>query len=179
MQTNSKFGIICFRSILSGCMTASEHKESLQPQVNTDESLTVGTVQRTIEIGMSGAQVIEALGSPNIVSTDAKRREVWVYDKISTDKLHSNSSGGILAQIFFRGLTNTTSSSSYGSNYYGSQFYPIGSSINLNANGKNSVTGGYNEGSGAISETQRTLTIIIKFDESKNVRDFSYRTSRF
>ena len=33
--------------------------------------------------------------------------------------------------------------------------------------------------SGATSTSQRTLTVVIKFDEDKLVRDFSYHTSRF
>ena len=48
------------------------------------DNLTLGVVQRKIDVGMSTADVIEALGSPNIISTDGQRREVWVYDKIST-----------------------------------------------------------------------------------------------
>ena len=31
----------------------------------------------------------------------------------------------------------------------------------------------------ASSTSQRTLTVIIKFDEEKKVRDFAYHTSRF
>jgi len=34
-------------------------------------------------------------------------------------------------------------------------------------------------GSGATSTSQRTLTVIIKFDDYQRVRDFSYHTSRF
>jgi len=32
---------------------------------------------------------------------------------------------------------------------------------------------------GGASKSQRTLTIIIKFDEDEKVRDFAYHTSRF
>lgn len=42
--------------------------------------------------------------------------------------------------------------------------------------------GGLGAGSksaGAESTSQRTLTVIIKFDEEDRVRDFSYHTSRF
>lgn len=42
---------------------------------------------------MTSAEVIQTLGSPNIVSTDEERREVWVYDKIPTDQAYSTSSG--------------------------------------------------------------------------------------
>ncbi len=98
------------------------------------DRLTVGTVQKEIKIGMSSAAVAEALGSPNVVTTDEKRREVWVYDKFATDV--ASSSGGWSILI-----------------------------ITQNA--------------GAASKSQRTLTIVVKFDESGMVRDFAYHTSRF
>ncbi len=128
---------------LAGC-TASHHLG----EVRSDEAerVTAGTVQREIKIGMSGAEVIEALGSPNIVSTDENRREVWVYDKISTEYVQSSSSGGIAGLVF------------------GS----IGGAL-----ARGSVS------SGAASTSQKTFTVIIKFDESGKVRDFSYHTSRF
>ena len=36
-----------------------------------------------------------------------------------------------------------------------------------------------NKSAGASSASQRTLTIIVKFDDAGLVRDFSYRTSSF
>ena len=40
--------------------------------------------------------------------------------------------------------------------------------------------GGSGNGSaGAASTSQKTLTVIIKFDNDKRVRDFAYHTSRF
>jgi len=121
---------------LSGC-GAARHAAGTQDGLQGDR-LTVGTVQKEIRKGMSGAQVIEALGSPNIVSTDEQGREVWVYDKIATDRVYSDSSGGgtlILAWV------------------HGS--------------------------AGSSSTSQRTLTVIIKFDHEKKVRDFAYHASRF
>ena len=32
---------------------------------------------------------------------------------------------------------------------------------------------------GAASTTQKTLTVIIKFDQDKKVRDFAYHASKF
>jgi outer membrane protein assembly factor BamE (lipoprotein component of BamABCDE complex) len=75
------------------------------------ERVTVGTVQREIKVGMDQAAVIEALGAPNIVSTDAQRREVWTYDKISSDRVSTSSSiGGTI--IIFGGRSGSSSSSS-------------------------------------------------------------------
>jgi outer membrane protein assembly factor BamE (lipoprotein component of BamABCDE complex) len=135
-------------STLAGCMSASEHRAAVEEPAG--ERLTVGTVQKEIRVGMSGAEVAAVLGSPNIVSTDEERREVWIYDKIATDVAYSSSSGGIASLI-------------------------LGGSGSV-AGG---VSGNANQSAGASSTSQRTLTVIIKFDNDKKVRDFAYHTSRF
>ncbi len=135
-------------AVLSGCMSAGQHRAAIRD--DSSERITAGTVQREIRVGMSGAEVAEALGSPNIVSTDEKRREVWIYDKIATESVHSTSSGGVTALILGLG-------------------HPISGFGTAEAN----------QSAGASSTSQRTLTVIIKFDEAKNVRDFAYHTSRF
>ena len=80
---------------LSACSATQHRAEVLDDSV---ERVTVGTVQREVTVGMSSAQVAAVLGTPNIVSTDAERREVWIYDKISTDVSYSRS-GGVVAGL--------------------------------------------------------------------------------
>jgi len=133
---------------LTGCQTAAYHKGQVQD--NSTDRMTVGNVQREVRVGMSGADVAQVLGSPNIVSTDGERREVWIYDKISTDTAYSSSSSGVNALIL--GISS-------------------GVAGGLGAAGNSSA--------GARSTSQRTLTVIIKFDKSGKVRDFAYHTSRF
>jgi len=133
---------------LAGCMSASQHRQAVQD--DTGDRLTVGTVQKEIRVGMSGAEVAEVLGSPNIVSTDEERREVWIYDKVATDYVKSGSSGGVSALLLG----------------FGSSGGALGS-------------GGYNSSASASSRSQRTLTIIIKYDNEAKVRDFAYHTSKF
>jgi len=74
----------------AGC-SATQHRAEVRDDAL--ERVTVGTVQREITIGMPSAEVAAILGAPNIVSTDAERREVWIWDKISTDVAYSRSSG--------------------------------------------------------------------------------------
>ena len=69
---------------------------------------------------------------------DEKRREVWIYDKVSSDRVD-------------------TARSSYATLI---------------------IIGGDNR-SGSSSTRQRTLTVIIKFDEDKRVRDFAYNYTQF
>lgn len=116
--------------------------------------MTVGTVQKEIRKGMSAANVAEALGSPNIVTTDGEGREVWIYDKISTDVTYSKDSGGLGAALLIGGASGGAFGGGLGS-------------------------GDYRRSAGAQSKTQRTLTVVIKFDAEKKVRDFSYHSSRF
>ena len=126
--------------LIAGCTSSSIYN----PQ--TDENLTVGKVQKEVRIGMPGGDVAQVLGSPNIVSTDEDRNEVWIYDKISTQYINTDMQAGILA---------------------------IGGGSDVV--GLPSVGG--KQSSGASS--QRTLTVVIKFDENNLVRDFAYHTSRF
>lgn len=137
---------------LPGCMTVGQHRAAVQE--DPSERLTVGTVQRKIQVGMPASEVATVLGSPNIVTTDEKRREVWIYDKIATERAYSTSEGGISTLILGGALV--------GSGLIGGAVVPH-----------------YSQSAGAQSTSQRTLTVIIKFDEQLKVRDFAYHTSRF
>lgn len=78
---------------VSGCQSAGAHLDDVRA-ADSEKTLSVGKVQREIKVGMTGGQVAEVLGSPNIVSTDENRQEVWIYDKISTEQAYSESKGG-------------------------------------------------------------------------------------
>jgi outer membrane protein assembly factor BamE (lipoprotein component of BamABCDE complex) len=125
-------------AFLSACTTAEQHSKDVQAAQEKGGALTVGKVQSEIAKGMSGAQVAESLGSPNIVTTDELGREVWIYDRFATDVTYSESSGGVWLIL--------------------------------------AVISGE---SGSTSRSQRTLTVIVKFDETKHVRDIAYHSSRF
>lgn len=138
--------------LMSAC-TASDHAADVDQATSGGDRLTVGKVQREIRVGMSGAEVAQVLGSPNVVTTDEQRREVWVYDKISTNTVYSTSRGGVLALIFGAAPVGTVVGGAGGASY--------------------------NRSAGASATQQRTLTVIIKFDRAGRVRDFAYHTSRF
>jgi hypothetical protein len=130
------------------CTSAPEHRADVQD--NSADRVTVGVVQKDIYIGMPSSAVIESIGSPNVVTTNENRNEVWVYDKLATDVVHSESSSSIWGVIFG----------------------PLGS-----AGG--GASGNSRQSSGATSMSQRTLTIVIRFDADHRVNDFAYHSSRF
>jgi outer membrane protein assembly factor BamE (lipoprotein component of BamABCDE complex) len=123
---------------LAGCQPVSDQAAAVHQAQDAGNKLTLGTAQREIRVGMTGSDVIQALGSPNMVTTDAQRRETWVWDKVSTERIATSSAGGAGLILF-----------------------------------------GVRGGSAVTSTTQRTLTIIVYFDNAGSVRDFAYRSSSF
>jgi hypothetical protein len=115
----------------------------------TNDRLTVGAVQKEIHLGMSGADVAVVLGAPNIVTTDDQRREVWIYDKIASEVVSSASGLSISPFILGTGAVLGAASAKI------------------------------SQSAGAISRSDRTLTVVIKFDEQKRVRDYAYHASQF
>lgn len=154
-------GVLSFLSIglLTGCVqhqTAAQHQQSLGS--TQEREMTVGVVQKEIRVGMSQADVAEALGSPNIVTKDSLGDETWIYDKIATEASFSRSSqaeqvgggagaGGLIGKVLV----------------LGGVFYGRGTATEA----------------GASATTQKTLTVVIKFDRNSLVKDFSYHASKF
>lgn len=63
------------------------------------QKITLGSVQSQVKNGVSSADVINALGSPNIVTTNPDNTETWVYDKIlSETEVTSGSFGAVKTQ---------------------------------------------------------------------------------
>ena len=122
--------------LLAGC---SVQREARATQAASEgDRMTLGTVQRNIRKGMSTTDVLEAMGTPNIVTSGEGGTETWVYDKIATDTVHSGSDAWWFV-----------------------------------------VVSGGGADSKATSVSQRTLTVIVKFDEQKQVRDVAYHSSSF
>ena len=121
--------------ILVGCNGNNQPSYS---EVNNVGKTTLGAVQKSIKKGMSSAEVVEVLGSPNMVTQDENSNEVWIYDKVFTEVRTSNSKAGVWLLI---------------------------------------VAG--SEGSASRTSSQKSLTIIIKFDNNSKVEKFSYRSTTF
>lgn len=134
MKTVYALAVIAM-TLFIGCTTV-DNRSNLQSVKEQD--ITVGKVQKEVRVGMSGAQVAEALGSPNIVTKDEGGDETWVYDKIATEASYSENSSGLFLVLY-----------------------------------------GSTSRSGAASTTQRTLTVVIKYDANSKVKSFSYHASKF
>lgn len=111
---------------------------------------TLGLVQKEVRVGMSQTEVAAAVGSPNILTRDGQGREAWVYDKMATEaRLKSTGFGG-----------------------GGGGLGAPGTSLLLGF-----LSGHYNDSKSTT--TQRTLTVVIRFDAEARVESFSFHATRF
>lgn len=134
-----------------------KHPEKCQVPLTTpvqEQQMTLGIVQRDIKIGTSQADVASVLGSPNIVTQDADGRETWIYDKVS-------------------------SITSYGSSGFGVGIGGVGGGYGSGGFGGGLANIGYNKRGGTVQSVQKTLTVVLKFDDNHNVASFSYHMSSF
>ena len=137
----------------------SKTKEVVSPV--SEQELTIGTVQKHIRAGMAQDEVALTLGSPNIVTQDANGKETWIYDKISSS------------------ITDRNKSESYVENAMSTRYlwHDILTLATLGLINKN-VKPELKDVSQVVS-TQKTLTIIIKFDKNNLVESYSYHSSKF
>ena len=139
------FHIIILSIFVSACAVPSSPPP---PSPEPSNTLTLGTVQSKIHKGMRQAEVLEVLGSPNIVTKNSKVQEVWTYDKVGSSR-------------------SSAATVNYGQRTLGQGFLAFlfgGTTSSAAAN--------------ATNET-KSLTVIITFDENKNVSDFTYQSLKY
>jgi len=102
MKTARTLSLLTIAFITAGCKPVDLSQQG--------EQLTIAKVQREIKIGMSSSQVVEVLGSPNMVTTDDERRETWVYDKVSTEISTSQAQSGVWLLIAGAGQSGSRQS---------------------------------------------------------------------
>ena len=139
-----------FVLLLAGAHLAGASERRQEPKATSEREFTLGLVQKEVRVGMSQADLSSALGSPNILTRDSQGRESWVYDKFATEaRVTSSGFGG-------------------GAGGLGS----AGTSLLLG------LLNGYKKDEKTVS-SQRTLTVVIRFEPDGRVESFSFHASRF
>ena len=131
----NKIMIVSLSSIMLFSCAANKPDDS--------NNLTLGTVQSKISKGQSQSSVMDVLGSPNIITKDSQGREVWTYDRISSEN---------------------DASSSFG-------FYIL--------NPISWFTGGGTMSKSSSKASSKSLTVLITFDDNKNVLDYTYQSLKY
>src|SRR3990172_1845529 len=91
-----------------GCTNVSQYQQELLS--NKEREMTVGIVQKEIKVGMSQADVANALGSPNIVTKDSNGKETWIYDKIASEA--SYAAGSAYGTLILVGASSASGAAS-------------------------------------------------------------------
>jgi hypothetical protein len=151
-----------------GC--ASGDKQATPPPAERVDTPTAGTAERPSNLSYgtvtatvkknqtTQADLIELFGGPNISTTDKDGTETWVYERSAS----TTDSAGTADQKQF------------------AAFFGAGGTIG------NAAIGGGASGAAAKQNDQRrtvttvrTLTVVVKFNPDKTVKDYSARASYF
>jgi hypothetical protein len=134
---------------------ASQHQAQLPS--STSPELTLGVFQQNLKPGMSQGDVAASVGSPNMVTSEGAGKETWVYDKIASETSYSSGTAGagIGAGVLGIGVGGDG---------------VLGGGVGGNA--------GASKSAGAARTTQKTLTVVVKFEGGK-LKDWKYHQSKF
>jgi outer membrane protein assembly factor BamE (lipoprotein component of BamABCDE complex) len=159
---------VCALLIFTGC-------EKIQGPEVPESRLTAGKVQQNVSKGMFSTDVVKALGSPNIITKDKTGKTTWVYDRVST--YHSKTNGGLNFVrmnandfVITGGIVAGTAAALSNSNP--TNFLISAAAIGLAT--LINVQGDYE-----YKTEQKTMTIILDFDENDKLSNFSYMYSSF
>lgn len=125
---------------------------------------------------MYTTDVVKALGSPNIVTRDKSGKTTWVYDRIST--YHSKTNGGlnfvrmngndfIISGGILAGTSAALSNAANPSNFL------------ISAAALGLFTLFSTQSNYEYKTEQKTITIILDFNEKEQLENFSYMSSSF
>lgn len=99
---------------------------------------TLGMVQQSLREGMSQADVVSCIGSPNLITKNSAGCEIWVYDKKSHSTLETYHRSWV-----FLFLT------------------------------------GRRKGCKRVESSEKSLTVILNFNQNACLESYSYNTSSY
>ena len=173
-MTKSKIllSAMCTLLVFTGC-------ENIQGPTVPQSNLTPGKVQQNISKGMSSTEVIKALGTPNIITKDKTGKTSWVYDKVST--YHSKTNGGLNYVrmnendfVVTAGILGAAGAVAAG---IAESSFLLGVGATVAAIG--AVTYVSTNDDYEYKTEQKTLTIVLDFNENEKLENFSYMYSSF
>lgn len=152
------FGAVAAFFLLSGCVSLPPSPPlapAEAPRIETPSRLSYGAITTRIKKGTTTqAELVELFGGPNIATLDSDGTETWVYEKTASE-------------------TTTTSRQAVTTEaerldvFFGLGLLRKGASASQSSGGT------------TVSHSIKTLTVIIKFNDDKTVKDFSARASYF
>ena len=153
--------------LIAGCMSApsvppaaapptpSAQAVAAPPAQSGASALSYGAVtSQVVKDKTTQADLVQLFGGPSISTTDNDGLETWIYERsVTQTDVTSNSQNWQAAAglgVFF-------------------------GHASANAQG----SGGQNTAAASVTSSFRSLTVVVKFNPNKTVRDYSVRASQF
>jgi len=96
--------LIMISVFLVGCTTP--------PEKVGNSTLTAGEVKRQVVKGVTTqAEIMSYFGSPNLVTTNKDNKEVWAYNRMSSDAFAGSHGGSLILFGGSQAVTSTTTKS--------------------------------------------------------------------
>lgn len=153
--------LLCLTMISPAFAAKLEGNVNKQTAPVREQELTIGTVQKFIHNGMAQDEVAMALGSPNIVTQDSNGKETWIYDKIGSTITDRNKNESVMENSTY-------------TRYFWHDLLTFVTLGLINKDVKPEMKDVVQ-----VVTTQKTLTIVIKFDSSNKVESYTYHMSKF
>jgi uncharacterized caspase-like protein len=139
----------------TGREAAPAERERTAPPAATPSGLSYGGVTSQVQKNKTTQlDLVQMFGGPSISTTDADGTEVWVYERAVTETERQNRSEGYQAAanlgLFF-------------------------SHVQVGGGG----TTGKSSSASSTSTSFRSLTVIVKFNPNKTVKEYAVRASQF
>lgn len=149
-------GCLATAVFLGGCASVPPPAQPPTPvAVETPSPLSYGAITATVKKGITTqADLIGLFGGPNITTLDSDGSETWVYERTASET-STSSQADVAVQA--RNLDV----------FFGLGFV-----------GKGTVAA-QSSGRATVTRSIKSLTVIIKFNQDKTVKDFSARASYF
>ena len=146
-----------FKIIAAVCLVLGGCGETSRPYHNSE--FTHGNMKWHLEKNKTHeSEVLEVFGPPNVTSVDSEGLEMWVYQKMSTSKIESAFGGGLNLSGMLGGLGEVEDKL-----------------VQASVNGSGSFSGGRH----TSTQSSKTCTMILKFDNRGVLVEYRFRTSNF
>ena len=146
----------CMALLIAGCVSNPPTPQPSTPAAaETPSPLSYGAITATVKKGVTTqGELVGLFGGPNITTLDSDGTETWVYERTASET-SATSQGSVTSQA--RRLDV----------FFGLGFVGTGTVENLSS------------GRTTVSRSIKSLTVIIKFNQDKTVKEFSARASYF
>jgi hypothetical protein len=174
---------LAFVFLLVGCVSMQSQRQQSQTETRSAEtvqvesrsqstspaapqsgsSLSYALVTSRVKKGVTTqANLIELFGAPNITTMDADGNETWVYERTASEsEVTTERSGTADGALGVRNLDL----------FFGLGYFGTGA-------GAGKIKGESVERT-KVSHSIKTLTVIVKFNKDKTVKEYSARAAQF